>query len=357
MYINTLPFHTKIQRGKKLVPWLQQVQAQQVAARQYQHAPLQDIQSWSGIQGDFVDSLLVFLNYPLAKVLDSQPWKLQVEKVHNHEQNNFPLTVTVTNAETLGVAFTFNEDLLDAIYIEGVRDHFKQVLLQIAGDETLKVEDLDLLTEKEKETLLDDFNDTAVAEPLHLSIPALFEQQVLATPAATALVFEDRVITYEQLNAKSNQVAHYLRSCKINKGSFVPLCFERGIEMIIAILGTLKAGAAYVPIDPALPANRIRFMLKDIASTVLLTNSVNAAVFEDIETINIIEVDDEGSLLALQPTANPSIDITDNDLAYVIYTSGSTGTPKGVMVSHGNLKNYLLNQQTAYIDTKWKRCR
>ncbi|MES2894104.1 MAG: non-ribosomal peptide synthase/polyketide synthase [Bacteroidota bacterium] len=349
MYINTLPFHTKVQRDKKLVPWLQQIQAQQVASRQYQHTALHDIQAWAGIQGDFFDSLLVFLNYPLAKVLRSREWKLQVEKVHNHEQNNFPLTVTVTNAETLGVAFTYNRDLLEDIYLEQLTKHFEQALRQLVADDTLSIADIELLSAAETDHLLHELNDTDTRIALTESVLDLFEHQVSAHPGATALVFEQQVLTYQELNQRSNQVAHYLRSLKVKEGHFVPLCFERGPEMIIAILGTLKAGAAYVPLDPAFPAERTRFMLQDIKARVLLTNSRNAPAFEDASKLTVIELDDTAGLLHLQPTTNTRIAIDPAQPAYVIYTSGSTGNPKGVVVRHSSLSNYILNGQTAYV--------
>ncbi|MBK8551808.1 MAG: AMP-binding protein [Ignavibacteria bacterium] len=173
------------------------------------------------------------------------------------------------------------------------------------------------------------------------TLTELFEEQVLKTPDNTALVFGDQKLTYKELNERSNQLANFLKAKGVQTETLVPICIDRSLEMLIGIIGILKAGAAYVPVDPEYPEERIRYMLEDTAAAVVITNKENRLKLPVSENINIIEIDGDLPEISRQPKKNIKVKIKPNNLAYAIYTSGSTGKPKGVMNEHGGVVNRL----------------
>src|SRR5215469_12038377 len=203
------------------------------------------------------------------------------------------------------------------------------------------VRTLAVLPPAERHQLLCGWNNTATEYPRDKCIHQLFEEQVLKSPDATAVVFEDEALSYGELNRRSNQLAHYLRELGVRPDDRVALCVERGFEMIVALLAVLKAGGAYVPLDPAYPAERLRFMLEDSAPVALLTQQRLADLFTGLNhPLPVLDLTAAPAAWASMPQTNPApteIGLTPQHLAYVIYTSGSTGTPKGVMVQHGNV--------------------
>ncbi|WP_216093257.1 AMP-binding protein, partial [Candidatus Marithrix sp. Canyon 246] len=197
---------------------------------------------------------------------------------------------------------------------------------------------LPILTASEIQQL-QTWNQTQMDYPKNLTIVALFEQQLAKTPDNIAVVFENQSLTYRQLNAKANQLAHKLLSLSAFKDTHNPLiaiCVERSLDMLIGLLGILKAGGAYVPIDINYPTERIAYMLNDSAAPVLLTQSQLQAQLPKTESA-VVYLDE--THFASQAQHNPSLPIQSNDLAYVIYTSGSTGQPKGVEIEHSSLIN------------------
>ncbi|WP_147206424.1 non-ribosomal peptide synthetase, partial [Segetibacter aerophilus] len=186
-----------------------------------------------------------------------------------------------------------------------------------------------------------------VTYPHEATVVSLFEQQVQKAPGSMAVVYAGEGLTYEEFNGRANQVAHYLRSRGVKEDSIVPVYIERSLEMMVGIMGILKAGAAYVPIDTEFPENRISYMLKDSGSPLVISSKASRSKLETAEPdIEIIEVD--APAITKQPTDNPATALQPHHLAYVIYTSGSTGMPKGVMIEHRNLVDYVfgLNEHT-----------
>ena len=183
----------------------------------------------------------------------------------------------------------------------------------------------------------------------------LFEEQVEKTPDAVAVVFEEATLSYRELNGRANQLAHYLRELKVRPDAPVGICLERGLEMMIGLLGVLKSGGGYVPLDPAYPVERLHYMLEDSAPVVLLTQGKLAGLFTGIrQKMPVIDLATEAPLWSDHPEANPerSFVLGPEHLAYVIYTSGSTGKPKGVMATHSGLSNYVAYAVTTYVEAE-----
>ncbi|GAA3937003.1 amino acid adenylation domain-containing protein [Chitinophaga oryziterrae] len=341
MYINTLPLHAKISEEKEVVAWLQELQASQLESREYQYTPLDMMQRWTGISGDWFDSLLVFENYPVTKVLAAQQWHLQVDNVSVHEQTNLPLEILVTASDTISITFKYNADILDEAYVQIIKGHFEQILRQMTGRDTGTLNTLELLTREERHQIVYKFNNKEIDYPQDKTLVDLFHSQATCMPGATALIFEGKSMTYQQLDDRSSQLAHYLQSLGVKADTLVPVCIERSLEMIIGILGIMKAGGAYVPVDTEYPAERIGYILDDINAKVVVSSSRIKPKIAEARDIRVIALDDTSELLHRQPVLSPAILPAPNDLAYVIYTSGSTGKPKGVLIEHRGMLNHL----------------
>ncbi len=241
----------------------------------------------------------------------------------------FDLAVDVFDiAIGLRVYFEYSTDLFDAATIERLMDHFRRLLQAMVDCPSQRIADLPLLGGEERDALLVEWNRTDAPYPSDRTVHSLFEAQAKRRPEAPALCFEGRTLSYAELNAAANRVAHLLRSLGVAPGALVGVSLERSVEMIVALLGVLKAGAAYVPLDPAFPQDRIDYMVADAKLAVVLTQESLAA-----------------APLAGQPSDDPAPRAGPDGLAYVIYTSGSTGRPKGVMLEHRSVVNFLASMQ------------
>ncbi|MEM8778036.1 MAG: amino acid adenylation domain-containing protein [Cyanobacteria bacterium P01_G01_bin.49] len=234
--------------------------------------------------------------------------------------------------------FEYNQDLFTPETINRMVGHFCTLLEGIVDNLEKPISELSLLTEKERQEILYDWNETQTDYAQNLCFHQLFEAQVQTNPEAIALVFEQEQLTYGELNQQSNQLAHYLQTLGVKPEVKVGICVERSPFMIIALLGILKAGGAYVPLDPAYPPERLAFMVSDSQISVLLTTQKLAATIPH-EQATVICLDTDWATIATEVEDNPISSVTPQNLAYLIYTSGSTGVPKGVLVSHEGLVN------------------
>jgi amino acid adenylation domain-containing protein len=233
----------------------------------------------------------------------------------------------------------YRTDLFAPETIDRLVGHFEILLTGIILNPDRSIGELPLLTDRERQQLLVDWNDTKVEYPAQC-VHQLFEAQVIRTPAAIAVICGTDQLTYTQLNLKSNQLAHHLGCLGVGTGALVGICVERSVEMIVGLLGVLKAGGAYVPIDPNYPADRIADLLDDSQVQVLLTQSRLLASLPP-HSATAICLDTDWDTIAQQPISNLDRPVNFTDLAYVIYTSGSTGKPKGVKIQHQGFANYL----------------
>ncbi len=242
--------------------------------------------------------------------------------------------------------FYYNRDLFDATTIVRMMQHLQTLLVEIALNPQQPVALLPLLTQQECYQLLE-WNDTFADYPQDKCIHQLFEEQVARTPDAVAVVFENEQLTYHQLNCRANQLAHYLRSLGVGPDVLVGICVQRSLDMVVGLLGILKADGAYVPLDPNYPQERLSYMLKDSGVQVLLTHSKLLSSLPS-HTVEVICLDTDWGAIEQQSQENLNAGVKSDNLAYVIYTSGSTGLPKGVMNTHMGIHNRLLWMQQSY---------
>ncbi|HEY1271032.1 MAG TPA: amino acid adenylation domain-containing protein, partial [Terriglobales bacterium] len=230
----------------------------------------------------------------------------------------------------------YNTDLFDASTIERMTGHFQTLLQSIAEDPDQPVGSLRLLTSSEQTDLLSAWDATAIDYPPHISIHQRFETQVERTPHAIAAVCESEKLTYAELNSRANQLAHFLRKRGVGPDVLVGMYMDRSLDMVVAILAIVKAGGAYLPLDPAYPPDRLAFMLDDSKPPVLLTQE---RMRKDVPpcTAEVVCVDSQWDSIAKESNQNPSTGVRPQNLAYVIYTSGSTGKPKGAQITHHNV--------------------
>ncbi len=259
----------------------------------------------------------------------------------------FDLTLSIENTEQgLKGSLEYNTDLFDAATITRMLQHYRILLEGIIAAPEQRLSDLALLSPEERHQVLVEWNDAQVEYP-NLCIHQLFEFQVEQTPDAVALVFVDEQLTYRELNSRSNKIAHHLLSLGVGSDDLVGICTERSCEMVVGLLGILKAGAAYLPLDPTYPQQRLSWMLADPAVKVLLSEQ-HLVTDLKLTGSNIICLDSDWDTIAQYSQENPNSGVSADNLVYVIYTSGSTGKPKGVAVEHSSLLNLVKWHQTAF---------
>ncbi|MEO0684817.1 MAG: amino acid adenylation domain-containing protein, partial [Cyanobacteria bacterium J06649_11] len=326
--------------------------------------------------------MVIFENYPVSIDDVLQGWSndLQISQTKGFERTNFPLSLTVIPGAELSLRINYDGNRFDSETIRRMLGHLETVLQSIAINPQQKICELPLLTAAEKQQLLIEWNDTN-CDSSTLCIHQLFEIQAQKTPDKIAVVFELQQFTYKQLNEKANQLAHYLTSIGVKTETRVGICLERSEKMLVGLLGILKAGGTYIPLDPAFPQERLRFMVEDSGVDFLVMDSKTSPLtpllikergtgegtpFFDKEKGKesttpllekergdkaqlyqgeVINLDTDWKLITQQSSENLPPQTTLENLAYIIYTSGSTGKPKGVQILHGALVNCLESMQ------------
>lgn len=244
----------------------------------------------------------------------------------------------------LSIRWSYNAELFNPATIERMAGHYCRLLEGIADNPETPVSQLPLLTEEERHQLLVEWNNTTASYSRDKCIHQLFTEQVARTPDATAVVFKGKMLTYRELNSQANQLAHYLQKSGVKPGSLVGVCIERSPEMIVSLLGVLKAGAAYVPLDPSYPRERIEYILSEAQAELLVTSSQLLAALDDNQ-VQAVCLDTDWDNISRESQENPISDVRPDNLSYVIFTSGSTGKPKGVQICHQSLVNFIQSMQ------------
>ena len=253
----------------------------------------------------------------------------------------FDLTLDLEQeANGLRGSVEYNTDLFDPSTIARMQGHFQALLEGIVANPAQRLAELPLLTDAERHQLLVEWNDTRADDPQAVCLPQLVEDQVERTPEAVAVVAEEKQLTYGALNARANQLARFLRRLGVGPETLVGIYVDCSVEMVVGLLGILKADGAYLPLEPAYPKKRLAFMLEDAQASVLLTQEHLLAGLPEHQA-KVICLDSDWAKIACKATENLDSRITPQNLAYVTYTSGSTGKPKGVQIEHRSLINFL----------------
>ncbi|HKV12758.1 MAG TPA: amino acid adenylation domain-containing protein [Thermoanaerobaculia bacterium] len=348
LFINTLPVRVQMPPRASVLPWLQSLQAEQLALREVEHTPLVQVQRWSEVPPGtpLFDTLLVFENYPVDPRIGQGLGALQIRRVEAVEHTSYPLNLLAAASGELSLTLEHDASRFEAATICALRLHLEQLLGGLVEDPQRSLADLPMLGEAERQQILSEHQGRALEGEVAPRLHALFERQARQQPDAIAVVSGDGELRYGDLDARAERLADCLRALGVGPEVTVGVCLERSPQLLVALLGVLKAGGAYVPLDPGYPAERLAFMLKDSGAAVVLSESSVAGKLPESQA-QVVRLDDAWPW-AVGPMAGPPAE--PGHLAYVIYTSGSTGQPKGVAIEHRSAAALLAWAQELFSD-------
>ncbi len=344
LFINTIPLRLKTTGERTILEVLAEVGAHLNERSSHEHSPLTDIRLWSGMgkESHLFDSIFVIDNYPLP-VSNQASANLAIKSYETFEMAEFDLTLQVMLPYTdtgsmngMTVDFHYNADLFEAGTIRRLAGHYLNILDGITVAPTGKIAEIQALSEVEIRQILCEFNDPGIEFELNKTIHGEIEEQAVRVPGNRAVQFGDCWLSYKELNESANRLAHLLKTYGVSGDSRAAMLMPRSIEMIVGLLGILKAGAACIPLDISYPVERNGFILQDSEVGFLLKHSS----VESIEAPGVREILCDRENLDAYAAENLNIAVNPKDLAYIIYTSGSTGKPKGALLHHSNIVNH-----------------
>ncbi len=346
LFINSLPLRVSIDPGAPILAWLKELLAQNVGMRQYEYAPLVQIQGWSEVPRgrSLFDSLLVFESAPVDPTLMAQAMPFEIQEEGNRTHTNYPLTAVIILGAELGLQISYNQQAFDGVTIARLLEHFQSVLEQMAEQPDRRVSDITMLRGPEQQQVTRQWNLTKAEYPAGAGMAELFAAQAERTPEAVAVQCGTETLTYAELDRQATSVAAGLEAAGVGPDDVVGVLAERSPSLVALILGVFKAGAGYLPLDPQHPAARWRQILTQGAVGVLLTQSALEdqvrKAFPSGHEVPPVDVHTLEALLTVEPRDLRAPRATHPDqVAYVIFTSGSTGTPKGAMVTQQGMIN------------------
>jgi amino acid adenylation domain-containing protein/non-ribosomal peptide synthase protein (TIGR01720 family) len=354
LFINTIPMRVTSEKNDTFIGLLNRIQENMLASAVHDYIPLAEIQANSRLKQELFNHIIIFSNYPVDEEVKNlnkeRDLGFSVTRAEVFEQTNYDLDVLVFPGEELQVVFKYNTSVYNTALMREIEEHFKMVVQQVAFDKKIPVSRIEILSEAQKRRLLYDFNDTVTGYSRDKTLHELFEEQVERTPGKAAVVGSKKhaagsdseirevvQLTYGELNQEANLLACVLRERGVKPGTIVGLMTVRSADMMVGLLGILKAGACYLPLDFDYPHERIKYILEDSQSKLLVSQKFLARPFEtQCELIDL----DSGIGLGDVDMGTRRFYHSDNT-AYVTYTSGSTGKPKGVVISHRAVVNFI----------------
>ncbi len=342
LFINTLPVRVLLNPDQTVLELLQALQQRQVDIQEYQYTPLVEVHGWSEVPRNvpLFQSIFVFENYPVDASIRQQQLSIHISDIRSYEKTNYPITVVSAPGDPLVIKITYDIERFNQATIERMLGHLERIVSQMVRDSRVLIREISILTPEERTQLLETWNPVPGELPLKRLWPQLIEDVARKHPERPAVWYRQQRLTYAELNRKANRLAHALRRLGVRPDDRVGVCLPRSTDLLVAIVGVLKSGAAYVPIDPTYPEDRIRFIVKDSRINILLSHSTLENVLSGFEG-TVLYLDQEKALNGF-PTRNPSPVLQPENLAYVIYTSGSTGRPKGVMIEHRSVIHLMI---------------
>ncbi len=350
LFVNTLVIRTDLSNNPTFKQLVQRVKEIFVETLNHQDVPFEKLVDELNIERSLSHSplfqvMFVFNNSPLSKIeieeLSIEPMALDLGAA------KFDITFVLTKrGNRIRGSLEYDTDLFRKETIERMISHFQGILEVVVKNSNKKIQEIDLLTPIEKQTLLNNSVKIENTWQKYKSVSQIISNQAKQTPQQIALVFKDKEITYFELEEKSNQIANYLVKQGVKKDELVPICLERSFEMLYGLLGILKAGAAYLPIDPTNPIERISYIIQDSNAKIVLSSSPFISNFQQND-LKVLLLDDYEEIKNIS-TNSPNISLEHNNTMYCIYTSGSTGKPKGTLVPNKGVLNRLLWMKDEY---------
>ncbi|WP_081983465.1 non-ribosomal peptide synthetase [Streptacidiphilus albus] len=342
-FVNTLVMRTDLSGDPTFTELLDRVKDTALGAYDHQDLPFERLVEELAPDRDLSRNPLFQTMFVLQNTPDTHAWDLPGLTVEPRTVTapsaKFDLTLTVHDAAAgdLRASVEYRTDLFDQASVTRLVGHFRSLLAAATATPGAPLSELDMLTEPERQQLTVEWNRTAARYPDTATVHQLFEQRVASAPDAVAVHSPGTILTYRQVNERANQLAHHLRGLGVLPDSLVAVCLDRSPELLCAVLGILKAGAAYVPLDPGNPVDRLTYMIEDTAAPLVITHTDHANRLPSGVPRLLVDQD----WPATDGTGNPVPAAGPDNLAYVIYTSGSTGRPKGVQIEHRSLVNLV----------------
>ena len=345
--VNFLPLRVTVDGGATAAELLKRVKATVLSGYEHQNYTYGRLVRKLALPRDPARLPLTEVQFNLERIADGLDFNGATGEVETNAKGfvNFDIFLNIRESKDgLAIDCDYNTGLFDEATIARWLDHYETLLAAIADDSGREVATLPLMTDAQRQTLLQQFFGPELAASDAATVHALVERQAARSPDDIAVIYEGEQLSFAELDRRANQLAHHLRAAGVRPGSFVGVFVERSLEMIVALLGVLKSGGAYVPMDPTFPPERLRYVLEDAGAPVVLTQRALTRNWS-FGDAKVICLDDDWGAIAAQP-ATPPQDTADGDaIAYMIYTSGSTGKPKGVMVRHRSVVNFLRAMQ------------
>jgi len=340
LLINTLPVRAEVDPGRRLGSFLDELQERQAAMRDYEYVPLSLIQHWSEVPAGepLFESLVVFQNFPVETAVEEGESDFALGGLEVREETDYPVSLIVGNRRgALGWRLTWEPDRLDGAEVARLGHHLEILLEAMAEAPESLLGELSVMGPSERAQVVWEWNDTAREHGPWRPVHRLFEERAAEIPEAVALDFFGRQLSYGELERRSGALAARLAGLGVGPDSRVGICLERSPEMVIAVLGTLRAGGAYLPLDPDYPDERLAFMLDDASAEVLISSAETSLAVPDrgLRRLVLDSARDLGDAPA------PRVELGPENLIYTIYTSGSTGRPKGVALPHRAIANLV----------------
>jgi len=355
LFINTIPVRVRTEPSQTFFQLIAQMQKEAVESTAYHYFPLYEVQAQTALKRELLNHLFVFENYPVDKELaagngaDDTHIGGRISGVDVFEQTGYDLEIVVSPGAQIEVRLKYNAGVYDEALIQQLEGHWKEAAAFVAMNAHCTIADIPLLTLRERNGFEQAYRHSEIVYPKDQTIIALFEEQAARVPDRAAVTYSGTSLTYRELDERAEQAARALRAMGVGPERIVAVMMNRSAELIIGLLAVLKAGGAYLPIDPVLPAERKAYMLSDSGACLILTRSgtgeAQGLPTEEIGLDPILA----GSLIGAESfseseTQEPHKKAEPDNLAYVIYTSGTTGMPKGVMLENRNVVSLIFGQ-------------
>ncbi|WP_408030698.1 non-ribosomal peptide synthetase, partial [Tenacibaculum xiamenense] len=350
MFSGILPFKVKYIPNQVLLDLITEIRSELLKDYRHRQYPISHLNRSLNLlslnREQVFDLVVNYERFPFPKSLHN----LEIEIKNLASTSDFPVPLSFRWCDygensPMELHVDYKEGYFEKGEVNDLVNRLFFVLEQFESSLNNPVNSLSILFKSEKHILLEEFNSTKVPYPKGKTLVDLFSAQVLETPDSIAVVYSGESLSYLELDKRSNQLAHYLLEQGVKPDDLIGICLGQGLEMIIGILGIIKSGGAFVPIDPDYPQDRINYILEDTGVKLLITSGEEVLIEKEFLNITLIRLDIEEKLVSSYPSSSLDVVLSPSNLAYVIYTSGSTGSPKGVMIEHLNLLNFLISVQ------------